>query len=148
SPKSGPSCDRLSIRRADENHYVEAVRLPENITVMDFALSETTSALYFITGTITPDEHGGASGDWDGLYRYDISSRTHELVARDGGLRANGNYSRLWPIRVLAVGDEERIVYVVAGMERSPDDLAYHICSLSRDDLFLTPITELQAIFA
>jgi hypothetical protein len=143
SPQTGLPCDRLSIRKVEDDRYVEAVKLADNITVMDFALSQTLPVFYFITGTMV-----GASGDWDALYRYDLQSRTHELVAKDGELRADGDFSRLWLMRVLAVNDDERVVYVVAGMERTPGDLGYHVCALNRAERFLTPLTELRATFA
>ncbi|HEV3339008.1 MAG TPA: hypothetical protein VG125_01590 [Pirellulales bacterium] len=166
--KSEPPCMRLSIRMADEPKYREVAVLPDNVSIKSFTLSSKLPLLFLNTWTVSKYEQYERKGilatlglphhelerepvrymaDWDALYRYDILTRSSEVVARRGELHAFGEYSRVWLTDLLGVSDDASALYVKAGIERDRI-VDYHVCSLNLSGLLLTPITKLEAVFA
>src|SRR5262249_19717245 len=68
----GPRIGQLFFRWPSESTYQPVGCFPKGTSVESFVLDPLRPALYFLTYTWRGRADGGASGNWDALYRFDL----------------------------------------------------------------------------
>jgi hypothetical protein len=104
--------------------------------------------LYFVTFTFSELEDGGAAGDWDGLYRFDLEKHRCDQLAWPGSLHASDGDGQTWLAGLLTVSKDGDGLICRAAMPASESSFGYWVAHLKLADLKLTTITKLEAVFA
>jgi hypothetical protein len=139
--------DRLSFRQVGGSRYQPIGSFTEGISIDSFVIDPTRPALYFSTLAWEIGE-AGPTGNWDGLFRFDLAEHRCEELARRGRLRAPDGDGETWLSELLAVSNDGEALICNAprgDLQRSP---RYWLMRLELANLVLTPMTELEAVFA
>jgi hypothetical protein len=140
---------RLSFRRVADKQYQPIGEFPADISVESFVLSPSQPFLYYSTNR-WKHEGDGASGDWEGLYRFDIGAHRSEQLAQRGKLHPPSGYQGAWLSGLLSINDDGKALFCKAALETGKLDpeVEYWIAKLELPSLKLQAISQLQAIFA
>jgi hypothetical protein len=151
-----PPRNRLYFRRATDTRYQQIAGFADNISIDSFALDPSRPSLYLVTNAYEVNGgEGGAGGDWDGLFRFDLEQHRCEQLTRPGKLRTPAGKDLAWLSDILSVHTDGSTVFCTAGLATSDhsnlmrwQSAEYWLCELDLAGESLRPITRLEAVFA
>jgi hypothetical protein len=82
-------------------------------------------------------EEKGFSGDWEGLYSFDLQKRTHLKIADKDSLRFPSPYVEGWVTSLVYVSADASELYLTVGMMRPDTSAGFRMVNhqLARMDL-------------
>ena len=138
----------LFFRWAADSRYQPVALFPDNISIDSFAVETVGSSLFFLTyeWKAVPGKKA-VSGNWDGLYLFDLNEhRAKRLIGR-GDLRAPAGVDETWLCTILSPGNGAGCIFCKAAL-MTEQCANYWICELDLVGMCLKPITRLDEVFA
>jgi hypothetical protein len=130
------SPNRLYIRKTDSPKY-EPIKLSGQMLSSESAVTSLgRPSLFYLSNKFTKRDKG-FSGDWEGLYSFDLQQRTHLKIADKDSLRLPPPYVEGWVTGLLDVSADASELYLTIGMmpPKSSDGFQAVTYQLARMDL-------------
>jgi hypothetical protein len=128
--------NQLYIRKKDSPKYEPIKDFEQMVSSESAVTSLGRPLLFYLSNTLTKKD-GGFSGDWEGLYSFDLQERTHLKIADKDSLRFPSPNVEGWVTRLVDVSADASELYLTVGM-MPPDTVAgFHMVNhqLARMDL-------------
>jgi hypothetical protein len=111
--------NQLYIRKKDSPKY-EPVQGSDPMISSESAVSPLDRPLLFYLSNKLTKRDRGFSGDWEGLYSFDLQKRTHLKIADNASLQLPSPYVKGWVTNLVNVSADASELYLALGM-MSPD---------------------------
>lgn len=110
---------QLHIRRKDSPKY-EPIKAFEQMVSSESAVTALGRPLLFYLSNKLTKMDEGFSGDWEGLYSFDLQKRTHAMIADKNSLRLPSPYVEGWVTSLIHASADASELYLTVGM-MAPD---------------------------
>ena len=128
--------NQLYIRKKDSPKY-EPIKDFEQMVSLESAVTSLGRPLLFYLSNKLTKEDEGFSGDWEGLYSFDLQKRTHLKIADKDSLRFPSPYVEGWITGFVDVSADASELYLTVGMMRPDTSAGFRMVNhqLARMDL-------------
>ena len=114
--------NQLYMRKKDSLKY-EPIKALEPMVSSESAVTALgRPLLFYLSNRLTKTEEG-FSGDWEGLYAFDLQKRTHLKIADNDSLRFPSPYVEGWVTSLVDASADASELYLTLGL-MSPDTSA------------------------
>jgi hypothetical protein len=103
------------IRKKDSPKY-EPIKNSEKMVSSESAVTSLERPLVFYLSTKLTKTDKGFTGDWEGLYSFDLNNRTHVKIADKDSLRLPSPYIEGWVTSLVGVSADATELYLTMGM--------------------------------
>ncbi len=110
------------IRKKDSPKY-DPIKTPEQMVSSESAVTSLERPLLFYNSNRLSKSDKGFSGDWEGLYSFDLHNRTALKIADKNSLRLPSPYIEGWVNSLVGVSADASELYLTLGM-MGPDTSA------------------------
>jgi hypothetical protein len=107
--------NQLYIRKKDSPKY-EPIKDFEQMVSSESAVTSLARPLLFYLSNKLTKKDGVFSGDWEGLYSFDLQERTHLKIADKDSLRFPSPYAEGWVTSLVDVSADASELYFTVGM--------------------------------
>jgi hypothetical protein len=114
--------NQLYIRKKDSPKY-EPIKSFEQMVSSESAVTSLERPLVFYLSNKLTEKDDSFSGDWEGLYSFDLQKRTHVKISDKASLRLPSPYVEGWISSLVDVSADASELYLAIGMMR-PDTAA------------------------
>jgi len=114
--------NQLCIRKKDSPKYEPIKDFAQMVSSESAVTSLGRPLLFYLSNKLTK-KNEGFSGDWEGLYSFDLQKRTHLKIADKDSLRFPSPYAEGWITGLVDVSADASELYLTVGM-MSPDTSA------------------------
>jgi hypothetical protein len=114
--------NQLYIRKKDSPKYEPINDFDQMVSSESGVSSLGRPLLFYLSNKLTKRDEG-FSGDWEGLYSFDLQKRTHLKIADKDSLRFPSPYVEGWVTSLVDVSADASELYLTVGM-MSPDTSA------------------------
>jgi hypothetical protein len=108
--------NQLYIRQKDAPKYEPVKSLEPMVSSESPVTSLGRPMLFYLSNRLTKREEQGFSGDWEGLYSFDLQKRTHLKIADKASLRLPSPYVEGWVTNLVDVSADASKLYLTVGM--------------------------------
>ena len=108
--------NQLYIRQKDAPRYEPVNALEPMVSSESPVTSLQRPLLFYLSNRVTKGEGQGWSGDWEGLYSFDLRTRTRLKIADKDALRLPPPYVKGWVTNLVDVSADARELYLTIGM--------------------------------
>jgi hypothetical protein len=122
----GFSPNRIYIRHRDSLRYEPIKSFEPMVSYESAVTSSSQPTLFYMSNEVTKGERG-YSGNWVGLYSFDLLKRTESLIAREGSLSLPMPYNRGWVSRLLGTTEDASELYLTLGMMVENTSPGFHM---------------------
>lgn len=109
------SPNRICIRKKDSPKY-EPIRDFEQLVSYESAVTSLGRPFLFYLSNKLKKREKGFSGDWEGLYSYDLEKRTHRKIADKDSLQFPSPYVEGWITGLVDACADASELYLTMGM--------------------------------
>jgi hypothetical protein len=114
--------NQIYTRKKDSPKY-EPIQTFEQLLSSESAVTSLgRPLLFYLSNRLAAKRDGGFSGDWQGLYSFDLQKRTHLKIADKGSLQLPSPYVEGWISGLVDVSADASELYLTVGM-MPPDTL-------------------------
>jgi hypothetical protein len=128
--------NQLYIRKKDSPKYEPIKNFEQMVSSESAVTSLGRPLLFYLSNKLTKTD-GGFSGDWEGLYSFDLRERTHLKIADKDSLRFPSPYVEGWVTSLVDVSADASELYLTVGMMRPDTSAGFRMVNhqLARMDL-------------
>jgi len=108
--------NQLRIRKKDSLKY-EPIRAVDQMVSSESAVTSLgRPLLFYLSNKLTKMDEGGFSGDFEGLYCFDLQKRTHLKIGDKNSLQFPSPYVEGWISGLVDVSTDASELYLTMGM--------------------------------
>jgi hypothetical protein len=124
------------IRKKDSPKY-EPIKTSEQMVSSESVVTSLERPLLFYLSNKLTKRDQGFSGDWEGLYSFDLQERTHVRIVHKGSLRLPSPNIEGWITNLVDVSADASELYFTVGMMCSDTSAGFRMVNhqLARMDL-------------
>src|ERR1700722_7810464 len=143
--------NRIYVRKKGSLKY-EPIKGTGQMVSCESAVSSLERPLLFYLSNRLTKTDKGFSGDWEGLYSFDLQKETHLKIADGASLRLPSPYVRGWVTNLVDVSADARELYLTVGMI-GPDNSAdfqmvnYQLARMDLSTACVHPVPHLRGTF-
>lgn len=120
--------NQLFIRKKDSPKY-ERIKDSEKMVSCEAAVTSLGRPLLFYLSNRLTKMDKGFSGDWEGLYSFDLQERTHSKIAEKDSLRLPSPFVKGWITSLVDVSADATELYLTLGMMGADTSSGFRIVS-------------------
>jgi|SRR5215831_10220170 len=128
--------NQVYIRKQDSPKYEPIKDLDPMVSSESAVTSLGRPLLFYLSNELTKSENG-FSGDWEGLYSFNLQERTHLKIADKNSLRLPPPYVEGWVSSLVDVSADASELYLTLGMMAADSSEGFRMVNhqLARMDL-------------